>query len=1086
VRIVRPRVERCLERAAGSAITVLAGHGGCGKSDTLRAQIGDSAAIYYRVGNRRRTFARFMHGLAQAVAAVAPGAAASFPRAWERSLQSRRPAVSLAHWLCEHLDGTDCAIAIDDLHELAADANIASLISNIAELRPKARLTIAARSVEALPIALWMATRKMQRPIQEQDLRFTASEVAQAAEQLGLPLASETTRTLLAATNGLPVAVMYALNRLCDDADAFRTERIPAAFEDIAAAMFARRSVEEQEFLLSAALLPTLDDDALRLCGWTDPCAMRAGLGRDAAFIWERPENREPQFNDRFHDFLMRCFEARETAFRARCASRIVDALGAAGLDAAALEVATRQRMTACIGSLLDAHGFEILEAGEVDGIEEALRAVEESSLGATGFALRAYIEARAGHLDTAEAWFRLSLDNARDEASRATAAMYYSRELTKRRRADAFEVLESFASSTSLPAHLLVDVRSSFGRALAVTERLDEARLHVEEALALLAADAPRTLRARVFERAAFVAHRCGQYELARERALVAAPLAAANALYEVAASAYANLYNVAYDFDDDVVAVRNYLRSQRDMAAKCGILRADLFGMLGMYELHTEAAEEAALADLDVRLSKIDKHDATTQIAQVLIPSKALQAAWAGEFGAAQRLLRPTAEHQETAARRALCWAQITLYCAAAGDLDAADRASKRARNELGSLEPYELRLTQYGLTLLTLALAAFAAGNVELAREWTLAADDAVIGHARRLCALRATVRALIENFSDAYRFVQSVPRTLALLRAESFGGMAKLVEALPFRGGAAGASESVGSVVAKAELLERFATAVEFDDGAALRIWLNAVHHSTFSGAPIAARFEQWVAHNSTFCSRMQAGIWNVRRELASYRPYTPVAVSLVDDIDAVLEALLEQLDAASPLTAEHSRAVAAWCSRLGRTLGLSEAEISFVSRCGLIHDIGKMRTPAEILEAPRKLTAAEWVIMRAHTTDGSAMVERIPILSAFVPIVRGHHERLDGKGYPDGLTAKSIPLASRIVAVADCFNAMIGRRPYRAAMPPTEALYELERHRGTQFDPDVVEAMVQIVLGRLVEAPLPVSAEQPAPRAFSLR
>jgi putative nucleotidyltransferase with HDIG domain len=209
----------------------------------------------------------------------------------------------------------------------------------------------------------------------------------------------------------------------------------------------------------------------------------------------------------------------------------------------------------------------------------------------------------------------------------------------------------------------------------------------------------------------------------------------------------------------------------------------------------------------------------------------------------------------------------------------------------------------------------------------------------------------------------------------------------------------------------------------------------------------------------------------------------VPTGLVDEIDAALETLFEQLDVASPLMAEHSRAVAAWCARLGRTIGLSESEILFVSRCGLIHDIGKTRTPAEILEAPRKLTAAEWVIMRAHTTDGSAMVERVPILRAFVPIVRGHHERLDGKGYPDGLHAKAIPLAARIVAVADCFNAMIGRRPYRPAMPPTEALNELERHSGTQFDPEIVAAMVQIALGRVVEPPLSVPM-QPAIRAGS--
>jgi putative nucleotidyltransferase with HDIG domain len=1081
VRICRPRVERALARAAGSAVTVLVGAAGCGKSDALRAQLEGSPAIVFRVGNARRTFARFVHGLAQAVSTVAPGAAASFPRAWERSLQSRSPSVSLAHWLCEHLEGSDQTIAIDDLHDTAGDANIASFIAKCVELRPDARFTIAARSVGALPIALWMATRQMQRPIQEQDLRFTATEVAQAAERLGAPLTSEVSRTLLDATNGFPVAVMYALTLLRDEPVTFLADGIPASFEGIAAAIFARRSAEEQDFLLTSALMPTIEDDVLRLCGWPEPEALRVAMGSDARFMSERCELGERRFNDRFDDFLIRRLQAREPAFRSQSARRVVDALSTAGQHAAALEVATRQQMTQTIGNLLDAHGFEILESGEVDSIGEALHAVDESTLGSTGFALRAYIEARSGHLDTAEAWFRLSLENAREDVSRATAAMYYSRELTKRHRPDACEVLEPLTSSTSLPPQLLIDVRSSFARALTVTSRLDEARLHADESLALLDATSPPALRARVFERAAFVAFVRGDYELARARALVAAPLAVASSLYEVASSAFAVLYNLAYDIDDDVELVTKHLRSQCDTAAKCGILRADLFGVLGMYELSTEAADETALAELEVRLANLDKHDATLCIAEALIPAKALQAGWAGQFDAAQRLLRPTAEHQATAVRRALCWAQVAMYCAAAGDSGAADRSAGAARTALGQLEHHERRTTQYGLTLLSLALAAFVGDNCELAREWTDAANDAVIGHARRLCALRAAIRAMIDAAGDAARLVQGVPRTLAALRAVSFGGMAKLIEALPFRCSNAAAIEPIGRILAQAELAERFAVAVECGSGASLRKWLDADPHSTFENAVITTRFEHWVALNGTFCSRTQSAIWNVRRELATYRRRMPVTVGHVDDIDAALEELFEQLDRSSPLMAEHSRAVAAWCSRLGRTLGLSEPEITFVSRCGLIHDIGKIHTPAEILDAPRKLTPAEWVIMRAHTTDGSVIVERVPILSAFVPIVRGHHERLDGKGYPDGVPGNAIPLAARIVAVADCFNAMIGRRAYRPAMPPTEALNELERHCGTQFDPEVVEAMVQIVLGRLVEPPLQ-AAEQPATRA----
>jgi putative nucleotidyltransferase with HDIG domain len=262
--------------------------------------------------------------------------------------------------------------------------------------------------------------------------------------------------------------------------------------------------------------------------------------------------------------------------------------------------------------------------------------------------------------------------------------------------------------------------------------------------------------------------------------------------------------------------------------------------------------------------------------------------------------------------------------------------------------------------------------------------------------------------------------------------------------------------------------RFAAAITAQDAGPLQSWLDTIPGLTFGDTPIVDRFDRWAAEPGAFAARTHAETRRVRRQLAMYRLPTPVILRVVDDIDAIVETLFVQLDGASPLMAEHSRAVSAWCSRLARTLGLSESEITFVARCGLIHDIGKMVTPADILNAPRQLSPDEWAIMRDHTVEGERILARLPMLAHFIPIVRGHHERLDGKGYPDGLRANAIPVAARIVSVADSFNAMIGRRPYRLPMVPTQALDELVRHRHTQFDPEIVEAMVQIVLGRFAE------------------
>jgi HD-GYP domain-containing protein (c-di-GMP phosphodiesterase class II) len=1069
-RISRPRLDGRLAGPAAASIAVLVGPPGAGKSELIRPLRTDPNAIYFRVGNALGTFARFVHGLACASAPAAPGAQASFPRAWERALQSPSPPIVLAHWLCEHLQGIDRHIVIDDLHAAAADLSIAAFIGKLADLRPDAALTIAVRSVGALPIPLWMATRRMERPIDEAELRFTRSEIFEVAERFGLGLAGQKVDVLLAATGGSAIAVAYALTRLRCAPDEFSGADVPASFGAIAERIFARRTGAERAFLHSAALFPSIEDELLALSGWDDAPAIKDALGSDAAFIWESRPDGSRCFHDRFRDYLSAQFQACDLEFRSTIAHCAVNALAYCGRHAAALDVATHHRLIGPMGQLLDEHGFEILEAGEVDIVSETLNAFDtpEQSLGASATALRGYLEARCGRLDTAEAWFRLGLDKATDESVRVAIATYYARELALRRRDDACDVLAPFVDSTTLPQAVRIDVRSSFAQALTAANRLDEAVSHTEEALAQLEPDSPPALRARVLARAAYVAIESGSPTLARERARIAAPLAEAQCLYDVAASTYSVLYQIAYDIDDDAAACLHYLHCMRNVGVRSGTLRFDLYVMLCTYELHVEAGDEAALAELDRQLCAIDKHDGTVATMESLLPGKALQAGWRGDFDAAQRLLRPTAEHQATAVRKALCWAQIGLYCAAAGDTQRADEARGKAQDALRQCDE---RPTQFGSALLTLALAAFVNGDVDDARRWLSSADDATLGSAPRLRALRGVVEAMIAGSADADRFAAQVRSALAALWSVSFGGMAKLIEALPHRfAHSAPRTESIGVLLAKRELPARFAAAVESGDAGALRAWFDTLRGSLFDGAAMTGRFERWAAEQTALDRRARAALADVRRQVAAYRRSAPAFVRLVENIDASIEALIERLDATAPLMAEHSRAVSAWCARVGRVFGLSEDEITFVSRCGLIHDIGKMRTPLAILDAPRQLSPDEWAIMRDHAAEGARIIGRVPVLVPLVPIVRGHHERLDGRGYPDGLRLSAIPLASRIVSVADSFNAMIGRRSYRLPLSPTAALDELDRNRGTQFDPEVVEAMVRVVLGRLAQTP----------------
>jgi HD-GYP domain-containing protein (c-di-GMP phosphodiesterase class II) len=202
--------------------------------------------------------------------------------------------------------------------------------------------------------------------------------------------------------------------------------------------------------------------------------------------------------------------------------------------------------------------------------------------------------------------------------------------------------------------------------------------------------------------------------------------------------------------------------------------------------------------------------------------------------------------------------------------------------------------------------------------------------------------------------------------------------------------------------------------------------------------------------------------DVERLTALPRLVQAVHREAIDEVDVALDDLITRLDQSDELTAEHSRAVSAWCARLAERLSLSKQDTIEIARSGLIHDIGKISTPLAILNAPRRLTQDEFVIMRQHAADGGEVVATLPLVAHLLPAVRNHHERMDGNGYPDGLAGRRIPSSARIVCVADAFNAMIGRRPYRAPLAPAVALERLVAGRGTQFDPIVVDAMIDVV------------------------
>jgi len=179
---------------------------------------------------------------------------------------------------------------------------------------------------------------------------------------------------------------------------------------------------------------------------------------------------------------------------------------------------------------------------------------------------------------------------------------------------------------------------------------------------------------------------------------------------------------------------------------------------------------------------------------------------------------------------------------------------------------------------------------------------------------------------------------------------------------------------------------------------------------------------------------------------------------------VITVLASTLGERDRYTGDHSESVVELAARVGEALALDSSQIGVLSTAALLHDIGKVGVPDEILHKDGPLDDREWEQMREHPAIGERILRAIPGLGAVARVVRHEHERWDGRGYPDAIAGEEIPVESRIILACDAYHAMTSDRPYREAMPHREALAELSRQAGTQFDPQVVEALVGLLYG----------------------
>jgi len=205
-----------------------------------------------------------------------------------------------------------------------------------------------------------------------------------------------------------------------------------------------------------------------------------------------------------------------------------------------------------------------------------------------------------------------------------------------------------------------------------------------------------------------------------------------------------------------------------------------------------------------------------------------------------------------------------------------------------------------------------------------------------------------------------------------------------------------------------------------------------------------------------------------------------------EVKSESRALVEMLNLRSANTGApdgHSERVAVYCEAIGKQLDLPDKVLGDLRSAAILHDIGKVGISRQIVDKLGRLTEREFEIMRLHSTIAIRMLERVEELKDALPMIKHHHERFDGKGYPDGMAGHDIPVGARIIAVAETFDMLASDLPWREAMTLEDALKEVHRCSGSQFDPMVVEAFLRIVHERKVEFPdeLREQLQKPKPR-----
>lgn len=779
---MRARVNDRLERAIRFPVTLIAAPAGFGKTSALRDFIESTRLDVVRYDVRRddNTLLGFVQSLSEALEPVAPSALAAFPAIQERVLSASEPVRQLSDWFAEHLKRTVCTVVIDDLHFAAADPGSIALLADIIERSgDRIKWIIAARSDAGLPVGSWIAYGRMDIPISEDDLRFTADEALAAADANATDLDASEIESLRQFTEGWPVALTIALRTRihAQDLQSASLGTKEMVYRYLAEQVLSGLSQPQRAFALSTSVFASFDVATAEMLGAT--AATLVEFRSRVTFLNEIAPG-QYRYHDLFRDFLeSELLREGDGAWEA-AVTRAAQILEARNNFIDALTLYTKVRSISDIIRIVDERGFALFERGASERLAAALDVVGDSRLAqhAGALGLKAVIEAARGHFALVKRRFVNAIHAAEnDDRLRMSLVQRYAIELVRYDQ-DCVEFVSPYAHDNTLMVGHRVPLLGTLATAYASSGAVSQAIATIDEALSLLdSRTADDEMQARLYQQAAYVYHMTPEVEKTRNFAQAAIDLALRHNLYEVAARAYTVLFTLAYNEEDPISSLRMLDRVEEN-AVKGASQQAHIFALIASYEIEAERGSEAALERLDAAL-----HDHEGLLPQArfeaLAPAFALRSSWSGDFSTAAAALRETIGSTTVPERRALRAAEAALYAAAAGDRDAVSDASAIAADVLARIPPQHRRAIRIRCFL---ALADLLRGHEANAQRLLNEAERALTPSMRRLRALVTAIRAYQQARTGQIEHA-TLAASLERLSAEHFGGFARMLANLP---------------------------------------------------------------------------------------------------------------------------------------------------------------------------------------------------------------------------------------------------------------------------------------------------------------